>query len=197
MPPAYDGARTTAVVSALALVAVAHTYATVARRVAHDRAEWIRRSVWAAVLAAWPAAWMYIGGRFCCAPAYVGLAWPFAMLAADAHLSSSSSPAPAPARGVPYASALRIEPGALLSVTFAIAGILGAAKDVQHVRFFVAPAVLLVALALPQPTERMDADAQVATHALQAALVACATGLVLSGALYSARQPSASMRSSA
>ena len=39
-------------------------------------------------------------------------------------------------------------------------------------------------LALPQPTSAASGETRVAVEATQAALVACATGLVLTGILY-------------
>ena len=172
------------------------------------RAEWMRATAWASVLVVWPVAWLRLGGAQGGAQGgavRLGLLWPYAMMLAEvlSWVPRAEEPlgggggggggnggdgkrvaaavAAAAASGVP---ALRVDPGALMSVTFAMAGIVGAARDAPRLRFFVAGAVVLLALALPQPTLAASGETRVAVEAAQSALVACAMGLVLSGALH-------------
>lgn len=187
MPSASSSSvAATALVATLTLLVVARTWDAVARHLVDPRLrdEWTRVLVWSAVLCAWPVAWAAIGGARCCGPWRLGFAWPYLLFAANTLLPQDVLPAAGGAREGGGGSALRIEPGPLLSVALAMVGVLQAGRDVDHVRFFVAPVGVLLLAASPQPLAVAQGEARVALEAAQAAVVACAAGVILGGIVY-------------
>jgi len=144
------------------------------RRGARDR----RSDAWCATLALWPLVWFVAAFR-CQTTALVGLLWPYGAMACDVWLARAATEGTEDTQDAGVA----LDAGTVTSLSFALLGVLGASDDPWHKRLFVAPVVLFVATVLPQPRGAGVAQVETIRHA-QRAIMACATGMVLTGVLY-------------
>lgn len=171
-----------ATVAAAALVVRAHSMASPSStRCVRDQRDQLL--VWSLGMLLWPHVWMRML-RGSSSSSLVGLAWPYLVMLYDTTRRDIGTIAPV----------ATIEPSMVCTLSFALAGLVGAHSHAQQARLFVAPVVLFMCVAMPSVAPRR-ADA-VAVDAMQRVATTCAAGLVLSAVFYrgAAWEPSAPRR---
>ena len=127
--------------------------------------------VWTVAMLIWPHVWMQML-RGCSPSSLIGLAWPYMVMLYDTSRLDIGTIAPM----------ATIEPSMVCTLSFALAGLVGAHSHAQQARLFVAPVVLFMCIAMPSVAPRR-ADA-VSVDAMQRVATTCAAGLVLSAVFY-------------
>ena len=138
-------------------------------------------TTWSVAIAAWPLIFRYIvqeeRHRLAALP---GLLWPIFILSLDilamrqhtyeAHVQSKRS-------------LLSMDANAICSLTFAIASIIGAQKHKCCNRVFLFAVIGCIAFVMPSPHTSVNAVDTMTVEAVQKAVLAYATGLLLTGIL--------------
>ena len=176
----------------LALIVVIHAFYIVRRevRMTQMRSDIVQATTWCVVLSVWPAVWCRVAQWGTCGGGVtgsmkLGFAFPYAIALADVLIAQCScEPAPHDRVVAPRAH-VHLDPSIVMSLTFALAGMVGANADANHMRFFLTPALLVLCLVLPTPSRAIaDAEVREGMETLQRAVLTCALSLVVCGVVY-------------
>ena len=149
-----------------------------------QRCDILRATTWAVVLCAWPAIWRAVAtchGCARCSP--ILMAWPYSIMLAEMGIIFTM---PTEKDDVVKAARMIIEPATLASVTFAIAGLVGAFKDPIKSRFFVTAMMIILLFVFPTPVALPNGEARVVVDSAQRAMTTIAAALVACGVMYRA-----------
>lgn len=166
------GDTPTAVACGLAVLVVVQTARTAYEDHPERREETLRATTWAVVLCMWPLLWRVVATcEGCDRCSSLILLWPYVIMASDLLVGGQ-------------AARVHIEPGTLTSVTFAVAGMLGALRDPVRSRFFIAAIMINLLFVFPTPVALPASESKVVVESAQRALTTVSAALVASGVLY-------------
>ena len=142
-----------------------------------------RLSVWCASMLIWPFLWLGLT-RGCSRAAVLGLVWPYLVMFCDVNYAWRTDPT---ATQPP----VRIDSSTVLSLTFALFGLVGAHANPRQARLFILPVIIFMCIVMPTTLgisgnggEAGDVDVWVSS--IQRVALTWCVGIVLSGVLYEA-----------
>ena len=133
----------------------------------------LRLTVWTASMLVWPMVWRTLTAG-CSRGALVGLIWPYVVFLCDNWRAD-------PFVAQPW---LRLDASSTLSLSFALAGLVGAQAHRSQSRLFVLSIIVLMCVVLPSAAEELLPLGPGIYPSLQRVALAWCVGLLLSGALY-------------
>tara|TARA_B110000046_G_scaffold173301_1_gene195795 strand:+ start:1685 stop:2455 length:771 start_codon:yes stop_codon:yes gene_type:complete len=137
--------------------------------------------IWLIAITMWPAAWMAIVNANDITPyALLGLAWPILILSFDILAMRQHTYDDQLQSKRQY---MTMDANAICSLTFAISAFIGAQRHPCCNRIFLWAILGCVAFIMPSPHVNVNAMETIAFEAVQKAVLAYATGLVLTGVM--------------
>jgi hypothetical protein len=147
------------------------------------RASAHRLSVWCASMLVWPFVWLGLT-QGCSRAAIVGLAWPYLVMFCDVNYAWRTDPAATQ-------PLVRIDSSTVLSLTFALFGLVGAHANPRQARLFILPVIIFMCIVMPTTLGvsgrgQNEEDVDVWVTSIQRVALTWCVGIVLSGVLYEA-----------
>ena len=160
---------------------VTHSLLLQQKKTARIRARLMVLTIWTLAIVLWPAIWAAIlGAQSQKIAAFPSLIWPILIVSIDimtmrqntyeSHIQSKRS-------------ILTIDANAICSLTFAMSGIIGAHKHKCCNRIFLYAVLGCIAFVMPAPHSHLNAIETITIEAVQKAILAYATGLLLAGVM--------------